>query len=257
VGITGAAAQMNLLVSETPLELPQRHIAGGQTAHQCADALLHLDAGKAHGESRLNVCQIVVDKDAFLCFQIVLVQQGLINTRVGLVDMHLTGGNAAVKLLKYAFLSQQLQNVLRDVAQIIDAVTVIFQPPHQLLHPVAGTKDVSPVVQYALYLKLAPGLSGIFQHGVVALKAGDQPGVQLLPFFAAEGQVIDLFLGRGTAQPIDQICLGVKIDHDTAKIKDKEQRRFYESMKRLYSLPDRRTDDEKEADLVEGLGMFF
>ena len=44
---------------------------------------------------------------------------------------------------------------------------------------------------------------------------------------------------------------------DTAKIKDKEQRRFYESMKRLYSLPDRRTDDEKEADLVEGLGMFF
>lgn len=44
---------------------------------------------------------------------------------------------------------------------------------------------------------------------------------------------------------------------DTAKIKDKEQRRFYKSMKRLYSLPDRRTDDEKEADLVEGLGMFF
>lgn len=44
---------------------------------------------------------------------------------------------------------------------------------------------------------------------------------------------------------------------DTSKIKDKEQRRYYEKMKRIYSLPDRRTEDEKEADLAESLAVFF
>lgn len=37
---------------------------------------------------------------------------------------------------------------------------------------------------------------------------------------------------------------------DLSKIKDKEQKRFYTKMKRLYSLPDNRTQEQKEADML-------
>ena len=36
---------------------------------------------------------------------------------------------------------------------------------------------------------------------MVAVKAGDEPGIQQLPFLAAKGQVVDLFLGLGVAAP--------------------------------------------------------
>lgn len=42
---------------------------------------------------------------------------------------------------------------------------------------------------------------------------------------------------------------------DLGKIKDKEQKKFYRKMKRLYALPDNRTDDEKEKDIIAGLEM--
>ena len=44
---------------------------------------------------------------------------------------------------------------------------------------------------------------------------------------------------------------------NTSKIKDKEQRSFYENMKRLYALPDSRTDEEKDADFAESLSVLF
>ena len=44
---------------------------------------------------------------------------------------------------------------------------------------------------------------------------------------------------------------------DTSKIKDSEMRKYYESMKRLYSLPDKRSEDEREDELVDSFDMFF
>lgn len=41
---------------------------------------------------------------------------------------------------------------------------------------------------------------------------------------------------------------------DTGKIKDKEQRKYYVQMKRLYELPDNRSEEEKEKSFAEALG---
>ena len=40
---------------------------------------------------------------------------------------------------------------------------------------------------------------------------------------------------------------------NTEKIKDKEQREYYEKMKRMYALPDNRTIEEKESDFANAL----
>ena len=40
---------------------------------------------------------------------------------------------------------------------------------------------------------------------------------------------------------------------DLGKIKDKEQKKFYRRMKRVYALPDGRTEEEKERDMAEML----
>ena len=40
---------------------------------------------------------------------------------------------------------------------------------------------------------------------------------------------------------------------NTDKIKDKEQREYYEKMKRMYALPDNRTIEEKESDFANAL----
>lgn len=40
-------------------------------------------------------------------------------------------------------------------------------------------------------------------------------------------------------------------------IKDKEQKKFYKKMKSLYSLPDNRSDEEKEIEMLEKLNMIF
>jgi hypothetical protein len=44
---------------------------------------------------------------------------------------------------------------------------------------------------------------------------------------------------------------------DTSKIKDKATKKSYEKLKRMYALPDKRTDAEKERDFAEGLSMAF
>ena len=95
-----------------------------------------------------------------------------------------------------------------------------LQALYQLLHPAARTQDVQPVVQHALHLELAPGGLCLFEHGAVAVKAGDQPGIQLLPFFTAKGQVVDLLFNGGIAQAVYQIGFGIKIHHDAAQIKN-------------------------------------
>ena len=41
------------------------HAAGSKAAHQCADAVLHLDAGKAQTESGLHILQPVVNENTF------------------------------------------------------------------------------------------------------------------------------------------------------------------------------------------------
>ena len=69
--------------------LPQRHVAGGKAAHQGADAVLHLDAGKAQCKGGLHILQPVVDEHALLGLERILVQQGLVDLRVRLVDVYL------------------------------------------------------------------------------------------------------------------------------------------------------------------------
>ena len=44
---------------------------------------------------------------------------------------------------------------------------------------------------------------------------------------------------------------------DLSQIKDKEQRKYYSKMKKLYELPDNRTEEEKEKDFAEDFGMIF
>lgn len=44
---------------------------------------------------------------------------------------------------------------------------------------------------------------------------------------------------------------------DVSQIKDKEQRKYYLEMKKLYELPDNRTEEEKERDFAEGLSSIF
>ena len=72
------------------------HTAGSKAAHQCADAVLHLDACKAQTESGLHILQPVINENTFPGLELVFVQQGLIDARVRLVDVHLAGGHAAV-----------------------------------------------------------------------------------------------------------------------------------------------------------------
>ena len=40
-------------------------------------------------------------------------------------------------------------------------------------------------------------------------------------------------------------------------IKDKEQKKFYKKMKSLYSLPDNRSEEEKEIEMLEKLNSIF
>lgn len=44
---------------------------------------------------------------------------------------------------------------------------------------------------------------------------------------------------------------------DLAKIKDKSQKSFMRKMKRLYALPDKRTESEKEAEIIDALNILF
>lgn len=64
-----------------------------------------------------------------------------------------------------------------------------------------------------------------------------------------------LFMG------LDENCKISKIMEyraiDLSKIKDKEQKAFYRKMKRIYRLPDMRTEEEKEADMVNALADIF
>ena len=44
---------------------------------------------------------------------------------------------------------------------------------------------------------------------------------------------------------------------DLSKIKDKEQKKFYKSMKKLYKLPDKRCDEQKEMDFIDSFEKLF
>lgn len=44
---------------------------------------------------------------------------------------------------------------------------------------------------------------------------------------------------------------------DVSQIKDKEQRKYYLEMKKLYELPDNRTEEEKERDFADTLSTVF
>ena len=56
-----------------------------------------------------------------------LVQQRLIDAGVGFVDLHLTGGYAAVEETLEVPLHQQGKHILGNVAQVIDAVAMLLE----------------------------------------------------------------------------------------------------------------------------------
>lgn len=60
---------------------------------------------------------------------------------------------------------------------------------------------------------------------------------------------------------LDETNMIVKImgyrSMDLSQIKDKEQKRFYRKMKRLYRLPDMRTEQQREQDMVNSLSSVF
>ena len=134
--------------------------------------------------------------------------------------MDFTGGDTTVKQALKIPLHQQGQDILRDVAQVVDAVAVGFQLLHQLLHFAAGAQNVHPVVQHALHLKYTIVLLGVGQHPLVGLVTGKQAGIQQLPLLALKGQLADQLFRLGVAKAVHKVFLGVKIDHDAAKIKD-------------------------------------
>lgn len=63
-----------------------------------------------------------------------------------------------------------------------------------------------------------------------------------------------LFKGLGTSNKIVEIMniRGMKIDKNMTK----EQKRYYRRLKKLYALPDNRTEEEKEADFQQTLSLF-
>ena len=44
---------------------------------------------------------------------------------------------------------------------------------------------------------------------------------------------------------------------DLSKVKDKEQKAHYRRLKRVYKLPDPRSEEEREADMIDALVVMF
>lgn len=63
-----------------------------------------------------------------------------------------------------------------------------------------------------------------------------------------------LFKGLGTSNKIVEIMniRGMKIDKNMTK----EQKRYYRRLKKLYALPDNRTEEEKELEFQQALSLF-
>ena len=190
---------------------------GGQAAQQGADAV-HLVGAKAQSAGGYEVVGPVVDEDALIGPEMVLVQQGLVDAGVGLVDLHFAGGHAAVEETLEVPVHQQIQHVLGDVAQVVDAVAALLELLHQRLHPAAGVEHAHPVVQHALHLEAPAHGPGPLEHPLVGLPAGDAARVQQPPFSAAEGQVVDLLFQPPVPEQVDEVLVGVEIHHDAAEV---------------------------------------
>lgn len=64
-----------------------------------------------------------------------------------------------------------------------------------------------------------------------------------------------IFIGL---EEVNRICKVMEYrGADLSAIKDKEQKAFYRRMKRLYRLPDPRTEEEKEAAMIDALAVMF
>lgn len=56
----------------------------------------------------------------------------------------------------------------------------------------------------------------------------------------------------------NKICKTMKIRAlDLSKVKDKEQKAHYRRLKRVYKLPDPRSEEEREADMIDALAVMF
>jgi len=68
-------------------------------------------------------------------------------------------------------------------------------------------------------------------------------------------QFLALFKGLGEENQIVKM-MGYR-GMDLSKIKDKEQRKHYRELQSLYRLPDMRSEEQKERDMMESLGKLF
>ena len=144
----------------------------------------------------------------------------MVNAGVRFVDMDFTGGYASIENIFQGSGHQLLKYIGRHITQVVDHVAVVFQSADQFQHFAAGTQDVGPIVQDTLHLKLTSYLPCFCQHLLVALKPGQQTGIQLCPLLTAKGQLIHQILGLSVAQTVDQVGLGIKVQYDSTQIEN-------------------------------------
>ena len=146
--------------------------------------------------------------------------QGRVDFRFRFAQMHVAGGYTVVKQRKPFPLPQFIHNIGCHIGQVKQPVSGFFQVPHGFYCCFFGAKHGSPLFDHCLHLKHAVDVCCILQHDSVPHGAGDGTTVQILPFLAAEGQIVDHFLRVLVHKAIHQKIAGVKVNHYTTEIKD-------------------------------------
>jgi hypothetical protein len=144
----------------------------------------------------------------------------MVDAQVGLGQLYLTGSNSAVEQLPEFALLQHFQHVPGNIRKVKHAVSALFQPLDELHGVVLGAQHIVPVVQNNAHLKGTAQSRALFAHDAVAFLAGEQAGVHLQPFLAAEGNVVELVLHTFVHEMVDEEFARVKIHHDAAQIKN-------------------------------------
>lgn len=134
-------------------------------------------------------------------------------------------------------------------------------------------KSLPPNLEAAVY-----GILDFYRgEEVKAKKEGDSSGKRIYDFYADSGYIYASFLSeygldlsactlhwhrfKALFAALGENSCIVRImryrSMDLSRVKDREQRRFYRRMKAVYALPDNRTDEEKERDLIRELDGLF
>jgi len=179
-----------------------------------------VDPSDIRVESGGRIGGVVVNENGFRCRKTVFGQKRMVDAQVGLGQLYLTGSNSAVEQLPEFALLQHFQHVPGNIRKVKHAVSALFQPLDELHGVVLGAQHIVPVVQNNAHLKGTAQSRALFAHDAVAFLAGEQAGVHLQPFLAAEGNVVELVLHTFVHEMVDEEFARVKIHHDAAQIKN-------------------------------------